>query len=112
MRLFEFEEASTAYHVTYAKNVKSIQQHGLIPQIGSASAEYGEEENRIYLFPSKEDATEAVMNWLGDFYDEDEPLALLEIDLTSIPIKKSVEWEYYTDSKIPPDRIKVVTLDF
>ena len=105
------ENLQYAYHVTPAKNVKWIMQDGLVPSIGSASSSYGEEEERIYLFPSKIDAEDAAMNWLGDQY-ESEILALLQVDITGIPVKKDVDWEYYTNSVIPPERIKVLSTDF
>lgn len=99
-----------AFHVTPAKNVKWIMQDGLEPSIGTASASYGEDEERLYLFPTRTDAEDAVMNWLGDQYESD-ILALLQVDITGIPVKKDVDWEYYTDSPIPPDRIKVLSMD-
>lgn len=104
------DEKHFAFHVTPAKNVKWIMQDGLVPQIGSASSSYGEEEERLYLFPTKTDAEDAVMNWLGDQY-ESEILALLQVDITGISIKKDVDWEYYTNESISPDRIKVLSMD-
>lgn len=99
-----------AYHITPTKNVKWIMKDGLIPSIGSAASSYGEEEERIYLFPSKDEAEDATMNWLGDQY-ESEVLALLLVDVTGIPLKKEVEWEYFTNQPIPADRIKVLSMD-
>lgn len=104
------DQKQYAFHVTPAKNVKWIMQDGLVPGIGSASSSYGESEERLYLFPTKIDAEDAAMNWLGDQYEGD-ILALLQVDITGIPVKKDVDWEYYTDSTITPDKIKVVSMD-
>ena len=64
------------YHITPAKNVSKILKKGLDPK---KPQEYDDEEG-VYLFKSKSDVEDAVTNWLGDKFDEDEDLALLEID--------------------------------
>lgn len=98
------------YHVTPAKNVKWIMQEGLTPSTGSASSSYGETEERLYLFSSLIDAQDAVNNWLGDQYEED-ILALLQVDAAGINLKSDVEWEFYTNQTIPPNRIKILSMD-
>jgi hypothetical protein len=110
-----FEVTSTPkymYHVTPKKNLRFIKKEGLVPQTGANSALYGETENKIYLFPSIDDAENAVMNWLGDLYDEDIALALLQVDVSGIELGSEVGYEQYTLSSIPPDRIKVLSTDF
>jgi hypothetical protein len=113
--LDQLTESSTTvkvgYHVTPTRNVKYIIKNGLIPQIGSNSSSYGETEERLYFFPSVSDAENSAMTWLGDQY-EDEIISLLAVDLTGIPMKKDVEWEFYTNQAIPPERIKVLNTDF
>lgn len=64
------------YHITPAKNVSKILKNGLDPK---KPQDYDDEEG-VYLFKSKDDVDDALMNWLGDRFDEDEDLALLEID--------------------------------
>lgn len=98
------------YHVTPAKNVKWIMEEGLLPSTGSASSSYGETEERVYLFPSLIDAQDAVNNWLGDQH-EDDILALLQVDATGINLESDVEWEYYTNQIIPPNKIKILSMD-
>ena len=98
------------YHITPAKNVKWIMKGGLTPNTGSASSSYGETEERVYLFSSLTDAQDAVNNWLGDQYEED-ILALLEVDASGIDLKSDVEWEFYTNQTIPPNRIKILSMD-
>lgn len=112
MKIFEvLDKQIIAYHVTPARNVRYIMKDGLVPQIGSNSSSYGETEERLYFFPTIEDAEEAAMNWLGDQY-EDEILSLLEVDIAGISMKKDVDWELYTNQSIPPERIKVINTDF
>jgi hypothetical protein len=98
------------YHVTPAKNVKWIMQDGLIPSIGSASSSYGESEERTYLFPTVDDAEDAVSNWLGDQY-EDDILALLQVDTSGLKLRSDVAWEYYTNQAISPTKIKILSMD-
>lgn len=73
------------YHVTLSKNVKSILNKGLIPKLGERSLEIGEKEKLIFLFPSEEDMECAVMQWLGDWYEdkygENVKLSCLKINL-------------------------------
>ena len=101
---------NTFYHITPAKNVKSIKQDGLSPKIGRASLSFGETEERVYLFPSLIAAEDAVNNWLGN-QEEDIALALLEVDASDIDLKSDVEWEFYTNQTIPPNRIKILSMD-
>ena len=112
MKIFEvLDKQIIAYHVTPKRNLKYIMKEGLTPQIESNSSSYGETEERLYFFPTVVDAEDAAMNWLGDQY-EDEILALLEVDITGISMKKDVEWELYTNQPISPERIKVINTDF
>ena len=69
----------TFYHVTRSENTPHIMRDGLTPQVGVRSQIYGENSDAVYLFPTKADAEDAVMNWLGDEFDEAESLDLLKI---------------------------------
>jgi hypothetical protein len=73
-------ETKSYYHITPAKNVASIKEKGLVPQVGDRSRKL-KEKSGIYLFNSKEDAEDGVDNWLGDEFPEGEPLATLRVDL-------------------------------
>lgn len=95
------------FHVTPTKNVKSIMSSGLIPKIGKSSKKM-EKETGIYLFPSREDAEDALMNWLGDEFGENEKLSLLSVDTKGLNVQKQA-FEFNTKDKIDPKRIKVVT---
>ena len=101
------------YHVTPSSNVKSILKNGLTPSKGSNSQDYGEEQDSVYLFPTIEDAEDALGNWLGDQYeDEDISFSLLKVNVTGLPLKSETEWEYYTTSIISANRIEVEKNNF
>lgn len=67
------------YHLTPRRNLEAIKAQGLMPTVGERSESLGEAEPRIYLFDSKESLEEALGNWLGEEFDEDEELVALSI---------------------------------
>ena len=100
------------YHVTLTENVESILKNGLIPQIGERSLDFREKEPLVYLFPTEEDMECAVMQWLGDWYEdeygEDVKLSCLKINLPyDFPIENGeVEYECISKKTIPAKYIK------
>lgn len=105
------DEPGCYYHVTLLKQVPTIQKEGLIPQIGDRSKDFGEEEAAVYLFPSQEHMTDALENWLGEWFDShygpDEPLAFLKVKLPdTIQVYDSdAEFEKLCKTVIPPNCI-------
>ena len=101
------------YHITPSKNLKTILAKGLIPQKGERSRKILDEKSAIYCFPDKNSMEDAVMNWLGDEFDEDEALALLEIDTTGLQgqVTDGAEYEIAITSKIPVENIRVLSKD-
>lgn len=100
-----------AYHATPARNLSSIQEHGLLPSIGSRSRMLGEELGAVYLFPSLEDLDNALSNWLGELFDEEGSLALLQVDVAGIDVEwGEVEYEILSFSTIPPANITVLQI--
>lgn len=71
----------TLYHVTPAANLPSILDLGLQPQIGRRSASAGESVAAVYCFTDLAAVEDALANWLGDCFDEDEALALLRLNV-------------------------------
>ena len=65
------------YHVAKRRNLRSIERNGLRVMV---PRDMEGEEAGVYLFRSREDAEEALMNWLGDRFDEDEELVLIKVD--------------------------------
>lgn len=77
------------------------------------SPQDAEDQEGIYLFKSVESAEDALMNWLGDrLDDENEPIALLEIDGTGVrPISGAADFEVISGSRILPQHIRVLDLN-
>ena len=68
------------YHVTRSETVPSIMRVGLQP----ANPADMKDAKGVYMFKSKESAEDALMNWLGDRFGEDEPLTLLRVDAAGV----------------------------
>lgn len=112
--IYESMGYHTYYHVSPARNSKNILSKGLISSTGDRSLKYGEIDNNVYLFGSEDDAQYAVMNWLGDEFDENEPLALFQITLpVDWPIDHNdEEFEYRSKISIPPNLIKLLNSNY
>lgn len=103
----EEDENTIVYHVTPTKNLSKILKQGLIPRVGDRSQKIAGEEEGIFTFPDKESAENAVMNWLGDEFNEDEELSLLAINIDGLKTTKGADYEIIIKDKIDPSRIKV-----
>lgn len=82
------------YHVTPLKNLESIKKHGLLVKIGPRSKKIGEPVRAIYLFPELGYANDAVANWLGDEFDDDEDLIILPINVTEDDVERAPDIDY------------------
>lgn len=101
------ETAPTVFfHVTPTKNLRKVKKNGLVPNIGDRSASIGEGTPMIYLFGSKDDAEDAVINWLGDEFDEDESLSLLAVTLPPGVEAIKQAFEYVVTEGIPSECLK------
>ena len=103
----------TYYHVTDKKNWPFIQVEGLIPIVGERSAELYESPC-IFLFPTQEDMDTALLQWLGEWYDDKEIETDERIDLISLKITLpdnfpiipgDVEYECISTAPIGPEFI-------
>lgn len=101
------------YHVTPSENLDSIMSKGLVPQVGDRARKIPGEKHAIYCFPDKNTMEDAVMNWLGDEFDEDEQLALLEIFTTGLKgqVTDGAQYEVAITSAIPPQNIRIISRD-
>lgn len=94
------------YHVTPSENVESILKNGLVPTIGSASRQNGEEHPYVYLFTSLDWVKEGVETWLGEVY-WDKDLSVLAIKATPKELGADVNGgEVLVDGTIPPSLIR------
>lgn len=101
------------YHVTPLTNVERILRVGLTPLIGERSAKIGETEPAIYLFPTEQDCETALMGWLDNEFEEEEQLAILEIQLPYELTTHTSEAEYEVLVKelIPPSHIRLKSIE-
>ena len=92
---------TTAYHITGLENAEEIMYGGLDPHDGKAFL-IVDEGNPKQL----KDEIYQVTGWLeAKAYDKDEPLTLLQIDISGVPLAYEFGWHFST-KKIPPNRIK------
>ena len=90
----------TAYHITTEEFAAEIMYGGLDPHDGNA-----------YLVVDQGDPAKlrkdlhTVAGWmLAKTENDDQPLTLLKIDITGIPLEKDYSW-YVSKMPIPPERI-------
>lgn len=104
-KLSELYESSIrtniAYHITYKDLLPRIRESG---GLLVHSPDDMDDKPGIYLFPSVEDAEDALMNWLGDRLDDKE-LVLLKIDITGLNCESDVDYEIRCNDQIPYSRI-------
>lgn len=95
------------YHVTPLKNLESIKKHGLVCKIGPRSQKIGEPISAIYLFPNLDYANDAVANWLGDEFDDDEELIILPVNVTENDVEQApgIDYERASVANIPAELI-------
>ncbi|TJY57417.1 hypothetical protein E4T66_18595 [Sinimarinibacterium sp. CAU 1509] len=93
------------YHVTPSAQLPSIRTHGLLPSIGARSRAARESQASVFLFSDPDAVEDALMGWLGDEFP-DEPLTLLVLDVSGLPLDTSLHsFESRCDSVIPACRI-------
>lgn len=98
------------YHVTPADNLDSIMRFGLCPRIGNRASAYGEDAPKVYLFGHRKDVDNALMNWLGDEFDDDIALAVLQVECDSV-VRGDVAYEYVCFETIAPECISLDSIE-
>ena len=68
------------YHVTTLASLPAILQEGIEPSIGPRSARINEITPAIYLFPTVDHVADALGNWLGDEFEDEDELVVLEVE--------------------------------
>ena len=93
------------YHITRSENVPLIMKDGLLP----SKPDDMQDVEGVYLFKSITAAEDALMNWLGDRFDEEESLTLLKVDALGIDEVDSsaAGFEVVSTSKIDPQFISI-----
>jgi hypothetical protein len=108
------ESSSTVYHVTLARNIPKILREGLHPRRGPRSRRLGESRKVVYLFKSREAAADGLANWLGDELPEEEPVALVLVNLPAgiLTLDTTAGYELVIAERIPPGSLTVLCLDW
>lgn len=104
--------STTYYHLTPLENLDEILQQGLQARYGERSELAGESEAAIFLFTSAAAVDDACLNWLCDYFDEDQALAALAVNMDHLP-------EYHTDDSfevavwegIGPEHLTLISKD-
>ncbi len=118
------KQLTTVYHVTSLKNWNKIKSKGLIPKIGKLSDKYGENEKAIYTFISLEELDNALMNWLGQEYEDMEEelekkidIAVIEVDIRHLNLNTQTDengndfYEQKITEPIPPEYLKLIRIE-
>lgn len=98
------------YHVTPADNLDSIMRVGLRPSIGHRAISCGEDTPQVYLFGHRKDVDNALMNWLGDEFDDDVALAVLRVECDTV-VRGDVDYEYVRFTTIAPECISLDSIE-
>jgi hypothetical protein len=99
---------TAAYHVCPSSAVPDILATGLHPRIGPRAQDLGETVPAVYLFETPDDVETAMLNWLGDCFEEDVDLSVLEVDLPeTLRRGTGADFEIVILDPIPSDRIRV-----
>jgi hypothetical protein len=102
----------TLYHVTPHDNIAGILRDGLLPQIGPRSLIVNETVPAVFCFTNLDEVENAVMNWLGDYFDVEEPLALLRVMLDdSAAVGAGAGYEVVVLEPIPAEAVSVMLVD-
>lgn len=96
-------QLSSVFHVTPTKNLERICVEGIIPQIGDRSNKM-ETEPGVYAFTSRLIMEEAMANWFGEEFDENEPLVCIEIKANDLAFEldPAVGFEVISRKTISP----------
>lgn len=99
------------YHITPTANVFNILEEGLRPAIGLRSEELGEDVARIYVFKDALAMEDALSNWLGEAFDYDEALSIieLEVDDARVVIPDDMYEAYILETVAPSAIVRIVS---
>lgn len=76
-----------AYHVTTSEALKSIRREGLLPQVGERSQSAGDQEAKIYLFRSRRDTENALMNWMGECFGDGDEIVIVKVSTAGLALQ-------------------------
>lgn len=97
------------FHITPARNLPDILRDGLRPMLGERSRQAGERTPVTFVFVSPAALEDGLVNWLGEQFDDDDPLALLGIQNTRVETSPQAVYEGLIRETIPPSRITLIS---
>jgi hypothetical protein len=100
------------YHLTPARLVARILREGLAPRVGPRARRIRETVPAIYFFGSTDDLDAGLEQWLELEFDDETPLALLEVDLPAHCRWERVAFEIQVYDPIPPTAIRVISRNY
>ena len=81
------------FHVTSRENLPNILKDGLTPRLGERASACGESVPAVFVFVDRPSCEDALSSWLGDAFDENDVLAVLELDHTPTTFRQDVDYE-------------------
>lgn len=97
------------FHVTTAAALPHIALHGLQPQIGPRSSEAQEPTPATWCFISAAACEDGLSGWLGEQFEEDAALVILEIEVDdqhpAVAEDSSAGFEIGLRSPVPPSAL-------
>lgn len=98
------------WHVTPTRNVFGILEEGVKPNVGERSQALGEDTPRVYVFTDPMALEDALSNWLGEAFDEEDALSilLLEVAAERVVVPQDL-FEAYIMETVAPACIVSVT---
>lgn len=99
------------YHLTSGSSVERIFLEGLKPRIGPRSQMCRESEPAVYLFKDIDAAENALQNWFGETADEDDTIALIEVDDTGLQLHDGAGYELIARAVIEPEKLRLRIAD-
>ena len=99
------------YHLTSGKSVGRILLEGLKPLIGARSSLGRETEPAIYLFRDLDAVENALLNWFGETADENDTIALIEVDDNGLELSDGADYEAISRLAIGPEKLRLTVAD-
>ena len=97
------------WHVTPTRNVFGILEEGLKPSVGERSQALGEDTPRVYVFTDPMALEDALSNWLGEAFDEEDALSILLLEVAAERVVPQDLFEAYIMETVAPACIVSVT---
>ncbi len=99
----EHSYPSIAFHITLKENVSSILSQGIFTKVPSDVI--FDETKAVYLFPNLTSMNDALANWFGERFNDDDDLIILVVNIKGLCLISDVEYEIACLESINPSRI-------